>query len=199
MMTQTHLLVAAALLAKPGEKLRNTAVIIGSFVPDAAIYTLFVWSKIASIPESKVWDEIYWQEPWQSWTAAGNSIPLYCLLLLLGLIALRAHRGAFRIGLVLTFLSLAALTHIAADLPVHVDDAHRHLWPLSDWKFISPVSYWDPDHHGGIFSILESAFGVALTVVLFRRFNSLWVRFLLVNVCLAYVGVPLYFIFVLGG
>jgi len=199
MMTQTHLLVASALLARPGEKLRNTAVIIGSFIPDAAIYTLFIWSKIAGIPEQRVWREIYWQEPWQTWTAAGNSIPLYVILLALGVIALRAHTAAFRIGLVLTFLALAALTHIAGDLPVHVDDAHRHFWPLSDWKFISPISYWHPDHHGGIFSIFESVLGVVLTIILFRRFKALWVRALLVLVCLAYIGVPLYFTLVLGG
>lgn len=199
MMTQTHLLVACALFAKPGEKLRNTAVIIGSFIPDAAIYTLFIWSKLASIPEQRVWREIYWQEPWQSWTAAGNSIPLYVLLLMTGVVALRAHKAAFRIGIAVTFFALAALTHIAGDMPVHVGDAHRHFWPLSDWKFVSPVSYWHPDHHGGIFSILESALGVALAVILFRRFKVWWVRALLVPICFAYVAVPLYFMMMFGG
>ena len=199
MMTQTHLLVAASLLAKPGEKLRNTAVIIGSFIPDAAIYTLFVWSKLASIPEQKVWREIYWQEPWQTWTAAGNSVPFVMLLGFAGVAALRIPALAYRIGLFAVFLALAALTHVAGDLPVHVDDAHRHFWPLSDWKFISPVSYWHPDHHGGIFSILESVLGVMLAIILFRSFKVLWVRIVLVLVCLAYIAVPLYFLLMFGG
>ncbi|MGI9355107.1 MAG: hypothetical protein ACR2PF_08105 [Rhizobiaceae bacterium] len=199
MMTQTHLLVAASLLAKPGEKLRNTAVIVGSFVPDAAIYTLFIWSKLASIPEQKVWREIYWQEPWQTWTAAGNSLRFVMLPAFAGVAALRIPALAYRIGLFAVFLALAALTHVAGDLPVHADDAHRHFWPLSDWKFISPVSYWHPDHHGGIFSILESMLGVMLAIILFRSFKGLWVRIVLVLVCLAYIALPLYFLLMFGG
>ncbi len=199
MNTQTHLLVAAALFAKPGHYVRNAAVVVGSFIPDAAIYTLFAWSKAAGIPERKVWSELYWQEPWQSWTAAGNSVPFYVLLLILGVVALRAHRSVFLLGLVFTFFACAALSHVAGDFPVHVDDAHRHLWPLTDWKFISPVSYWHPDHHGGIFSVFEMLLGLALAVILFRRFNTLWVRVLLALVCAAYIAVPLYFTLVLGG
>lgn len=198
MMTQTHLLVAAALFAKPGEKLRNTAVVAGALLPDLAIYTLFVWSKLAAIPERRVWDEIYWQEPWQTLTAAGNSIPLYLLLLVGGVVLLRTHASAFRIGLALTFIALAALTHIALDLPLHNSDAHRHFWPLSDWTFNSPISYWNPAHYGNIVSIIEAALGIALSVLLFRRFRALWVRILLVLLCAAYIAVPVYFSLILG-
>ena len=198
-MTQTHLLIAGALFAKPGEKLRNTAVIVGALVPDAAIYFLFLWSKVMAIPERKVWDELYWQEPWQSWTAAGNSIPIYMGLLVLGVVLLRTAGSVWRIGLFFAFLALAALVHIAGDLPVHVHDAHRHLWPLSDWKFISPISYWNPDHHGGIFSIFEVGLGLLLAVALFRRFTTIWVRAVLGLVIVAYLAVPIYFTFMLGG
>lgn len=199
MMTQTHLLVASALFARPGQRLRNVAVVLGSLVPDAAIYVLFAWSKAMQIPERTVWDELYWQEPWQSWTAAGNSIPLYAVLLLAGIILLRAVPGLFKVGLFLTFLALAALSHIAADFPFHVHDAHRHFWPLSDWKFISPVSYWDPAHHGSLFQIFEVALGLALAVLLFRRFKALWARLALGLLIIAYIAVPLYFTFMLGG
>lgn len=198
-MTQTHLLVATALLARPAEKLRNMAVVAGALIPDAAIYVLFAWSKVAAVPERRVWDEIYWNEPWRTWTAAGNSIPFYVILLVIGVVLLRAHRAAFRIGLVLTFVALAGLTHIAGDLPFHVADAHRHFWPLSDWTFVSPISYWHPDHYGDVFSLVESALGVVLAIILFRRFKTLWVRVLLVLVCTAYIGVPLYFTLALGG
>ena len=199
MMSQTHILVASALLAKPGQKLRNTAVLLGAFVPDAAIYGLFVWSKLKGIDEKTVWDELYWQEPWQTYTAAGNSIFVYIALMLIGAIALRNAPAAHKIGLFLVFLSLAALTHLAADLPVHVDDAHRHLWPFSDWKFISPVSYWDPDHHGTAFSIFEVLLGMVLCAILFRRFKSWLVRTPLIILLAAYVLVPLYFTLQLGG
>ena len=199
MMSQTHILVASALMAKPGQKLRNCAIVIGAFVPDAAIYSLFVWSKLRGIDENKVWNELYWQEPWQTYTAAGNSALLYVVLMLIGAVAMRNAPAAHKIGLFLMFLSLAALTHIAGDFPVHVDDAHRHLWPISDWKFISPVSYWNPDHHGTLFSLFEALLGVVLCVILFRRFESWLVRIPLILLVAAYVLVPLYFTLQLGG
>lgn len=198
-MTQTHMLVAATLLAKPGEKARNLAVIIGALIPDAAIYFLFAWSKVKNIPERTVWNELYWQEPWQSWTAAGNSIPLYLLCLLLGLLMLRVVPGFFRIGLFCWFLALAALTHIAGDFFVHVTDAHRHFWPISDWKFISSISYWNPAHHGNTFAIVEVALGLVLCAILFRRFRGFAVRCALILLALAYAAVPIYFKLVLGG
>ncbi len=193
MMSQSHLLLASGLLAKPGENLRNAALIVGAFLPDAAIYVLFFWSKLAGIAESRVWNELYWQEPWQSFTAAGNSIFLYGGLLVLGVFALRSASSFFRIGIVLVFLALAALSHIATDLPVHVEDAHRHFWPVSDWKFISPVSYWNPDHHGRVFMFFELILGAVLCIILFRRFKSWPVRLLLLVLLAAYVAVPVYF------
>ena len=199
MMSQTHILVACSLFAKPGQKLRNTAIIIGSIVPDLAIYGLLIWSKFFSIPETKVWRELYWQEPWQTYTALGNSLPLYLVLLILGVLALRQSSVGYRIGLFLTFFALAAMTHIAGDFPVHVKDAHRHFWPLSDWKFISPVSYWNPNHHGTAFSIFEALLGLVLSVLLFRRFKHILVRVFLIAICAAYVAVPAYFFWQMKG
>lgn len=199
MISQTHILLASTLLAKPNQKLRNCAVLIGAFVPDLAIYALFVWSKIAGVPESTVWGKLYWQEPWTTYTAAGNSIPLYLTLLMLSVLALRNVKGAFKFGLFAAFFSLAALTHIATDLPVHVADAHQHLWPLSDWKFRSPISYWDPNHHGRTFMLFEAALGIIMSIILFKRFKNIFVRVTLFTACVAYVGVPVYFRFILGG
>ena len=198
MMTQTHLLVASGLFARPDHTLRNFAILFGALIPDAAIYVLFGWSKIQGIPERTVWRELYWQEPWQSWTAAGNSLPIYMALLVIGLVLLRNAAFAWKIGLVLAFMALAAVTHIAGDLPVHVDDAHRHFWPLSNWKFISPVSYWHPDHHGGTFAIFEVCLGLLLAILLFRRFKTLWVRSVLGLFVAAYVAVPIYFTYQMG-
>ena len=45
---------------------------------------------------------------------------------------------------VLIALFSAALVHLTLDFPLHNDDARAHFWPLTNWKFTSPVSYWDP-------------------------------------------------------
>ena len=39
----------------------------------------------------------------------------------------------------------------------HRDDSHRHPYPLSDWRFISPLSYWDPVHHGQWLGLAEAS------------------------------------------
>ena len=196
-MTQTHILAGTSAFARPGETLRNVSVLLGSFLPDAAIYALFTWSKAAGIPERRVWDEIYWQEPWRDLTAVGNSVFVWLGLLVAGILVLRT-RVAFRVGLALFFVSVAALLHVALDFPVHHDDAHRHLWPFSDWVFRSPVSYWDPAHHGRIFIWIEGTLGLILAVVLWRRFPAAWVRAILLLLIVAYAAVPAYFTFMLG-
>ncbi|MEM6412681.1 MAG: cobalamin biosynthesis protein CobQ [Pseudomonadota bacterium] len=194
MMTQTHLLVAATLFAKRGSVRRNSAVIAGALIPDAAIYVLFVWAVATGIPQETVWGEIYWQEPWQTWTAAGNSVPLYLTGLLISLALITPNDGRPRWQALPALFCLAALTHLAGDFPLHNDDAHQHLWPLSEWRFYSPVSYWDRDHFAGIVAPLETLLGLALCIVLFRRFEALWVRFALGTCFLAYLAVPLFFI-----
>jgi len=198
MMSQTHVLLASAILAKPGAKLRNTAVITGAILPDIAIYGLLIWSKLQNIPEAKVWNELYWQDPWQTYTAAGNSVPIYGLLVLLGLAILRGIPGLFRLGVFAVFLAMAAFIHIAGDLPVHVVDAHRHFWPISDWKFISPVSYWDPNHHGRSFMVFEAILGLGLSGLLFKQFKNWAIRVTILICVAAYLAVPAYFILQLG-
>lgn len=217
MMTQTHFLVAAALFCRRDRPERqNVAVLAGAFAPDAAIYGLYVWSKIAGIPERRLWDEVYFAEPMTTLTAIGNSAPLYALIAIIGIalvrpasVELAGPHGNTPLGFarfvspattnVALLFALGALAHLAGDLPVHADDAHPHFWPLTGWRFISPVSYWDPDHFGTIFSLAEAVLGVVLSVIVFRRFRSWWVRGLTLILLTAYLAVPAYFIFMLGG
>ncbi|MEM6711244.1 MAG: hypothetical protein AAF590_03075 [Pseudomonadota bacterium] len=200
MNTQTHLLVAAALFAKPNQPKRNTALIIGALLPDAAIFALFGWAVATGIPQNELWSRIYFSEPMLTFTAIGNSAPLYAAIALFGWAWAKVRSGdEVKTLPLLTVLGLAALTHLAGDFPVHVDDAHPHFWPLSDWRFRSPVSYWDSAHYGGAFSAFEAALGVALCVLLWRRFKTRWVRALLSLTVLAYFAVPFFWWLQFGG
>ncbi|WP_421857563.1 zinc dependent phospholipase C family protein [Oricola sp.] len=217
MMSQTHILMAAALFARPGRPRQNAALVAGAFAPDAAIYGLFLWSKLAGIPERTLWREIYFAEPMLTLTAIGNSLPLYAGFLALGitLISLRTANGGEALPLgdtptplentwqavrnsAIAMFALGAIVHLAGDFPVHAADAHPHFWPLSDWRFQSPVSYWDRNYYGDTFAFFEMLLGVALAVIVFRRFKALWVRALCALAICAYVGVPLYFTLMLG-
>lgn len=59
--------------------------------------------------------------------------------------------------------------HLACDLPLHAGAPHRHFWPLSDWRFASPVSSWHPNHVGQLIQALELALAVALGLWVYRQ------------------------------
>ena len=192
MMTQTHLLAAAALFARPGEPARNGGIVAGALLPDAAIYGLFAWSALAGVEGHAAWDRMYWSDGFQGVVSFGNSLFVWLAVLVSGFFLLRVP-SLFRLALFVFFAAAAALLHLALDWPVHHSDAHAHLWPFSDWRFRSPVSYWDPRHHGQVFKFVEGALGVVLVFVVARRFRDAWVRAALAVLAAAYVVVPLYF------
>ena len=194
MNTPTHLLVGAALFAKPAKdsrhKWRNTAILFGALLPDLSIFVLFIWARLfAGYSEQELWEVVYWSEPWQTLNKMGNSFVVFALI---GAVALAVRQRW------LLALALAALAHLMLDLPVHADDAHIHFWPVTEWRFHSPISYWDPRHFGDVVTVLEVLFGVALTVVLWRRFKGRITRFFLAFALVLYLAVPAYFIFMLG-
>ena len=210
MQTQTHLLAAAAAFARPDKPLRNTAVVIGAIVPDLSIYVLWGSSKLAGTPERVIWRDLYWQEPWQLLGAVFNSAILYGVLALIGWLLLQnivakpkqSLSAAFNpdrmdavraSGVCLLFVGLAALLHVALDFPVHSDDAHRHFWPVTDWRFYSPISYYR-DAVGFGADILIGLLSIGILAWCFRAW---WVRVLLGLALIPYVAVPAYFILTL--
>ena len=194
MNTPTHLLIGAAVLAHKEDgaagRWRNWAVLTGALLPDTGIFFLFAWARFfQGTSEQELWSRIYWSEPWQSLFAIFNSAPLYSALVLIGLAARQTW---------LALLALAALLHLAFDLPFHHDDAHIHFWPFTDWRFHSPLSYWDENHHGDWVSLAEIALSLGLIFLLWRRFENRLVRAALLVALASYVAVPLYFNLMLG-
>lgn len=53
--------------------------------------------------------------------------------------------------------------HVLADALTHAEDARPLLWPLSERRLQSPISYWDRSRHARSFTIVEHA--VSLLVV----------------------------------
>ena len=47
-----------------------------------------------------------------------------------------------------------------------------HFWPISDWVFISPLSYWDSRAHADIIGPAALMLTLALTYLLVRRYSS---------------------------
>lgn len=205
MNTQSHLLLGAYLLARPGDAdpaLRVTArrhgfaAIAGSLAPDAGLYVMWIQAKLRGIPEATIWGELYVAPAWERVWAVTNSMPLYGLVALsaLGLGARlgRAAHAAGPIASIALIFSLAALVHLATDLPLHVGDARPHFWPISDWIFRSPVSYWNPAHYGDIWAPIEIAASLVFAALLWRRFGNRFVRVALALAFVAYGATALY-------
>ncbi|MEN8256859.1 MAG: hypothetical protein ABFS09_03250 [Thermodesulfobacteriota bacterium] len=75
---------------------------------------------------------------------------------------------------------LAAFIAAVEDFLLHHDDGHAHFFPFSDFRFSSPVSYWDPNHYGRMASGLEIACALTAAVWIFKHLESRWGQGLLV-------------------
>jgi len=183
MNSPTHTLLAMAAFAKKGERRRNWAVFIGSVIPDAFIYIGWVWlTFVKGESQRRIWDEIYFDAPMQLVASIFNSLPLYAGLAWAGYM-FRAKIW----GKLLMFFALAALLHIAFDFPVHNHDAYAHFWPISAWRFISPFSYYETEHHSAVVSVIEALMAFGAIAILWRRFPRLWVKAVLSLLAVCYV------------
>ena len=162
MNTPAHLIFAAAAFARPGRRAVNAAALAGGLLPDVSLYLLVGWALyVRGTPARVVFGEMYFSDRWQAIFAIDHSLPLWSLALLSALVARSACGVAF---------AGSGLLHAVVDFLVHHDDARRQIWPLSDWVYRSPISYWDPQHYGYIAAPLEMAVCLALSVLLWRRF-----------------------------
>lgn len=162
MNTIAHMVIASAVLSRPDAPKRNWAVLSGALIPDASMYIFFAWSRLQGWTGDKTWNVEYWTEPWQTFGAVSNSFVLFGLLFAV---------AWWRNWPLWSAFAIAALVHIALDFPLHADDAHRHFWPISDWRFFSPVSYWDPAQNGLIGGVIESISALLALGVLWWRFK----------------------------
>ncbi len=56
------------------------------------------------------------------------------------------------------------LSHVVLDMLTHRSDGYPIFYPLSDYRFPTPVSYWEPAYHGHAFMIVNDSLVLALLV-----------------------------------
>ncbi len=160
MITTTHAILNCAVLGQKEKPSYYLPVILGAVIPDLPMFLYFGFyllnhNHIRITP--KYLDEYHFRQLWVDW---GHSIPLA-----LGL-ALFFFLVRFQSGL---FFSLSVFLHSLEDLPVHSEYAHRHFLPFSDWRFFSPLSYWNPKYHAAIVAPIEWAVVLVCITILWRR------------------------------
>ncbi len=188
MNTPSHWLFNLVLLGRDATPATRWAIAAGAILPDLPIFVLYAASKgIYRLPEAQIWRETYYEPGWQAAVAIGHSLPLAGVGLLVSFWC-RWHLG--------TVLCASLICHSLLDLPVHHDDAHRHFFPLSDFRFVSPLSYWDTDHYGRWVAGCEVLGAIALTPLVLEMYRSWAMRGLIFAIDSFYVigYISLYFL-----
>jgi len=138
--TPAHLVLNTLVLGRGRWQDHWPSIMAGALLPDLPILCFYAYqSLVLRNPERLIWTQAYFAPDWQAFFDLFNSLPLIALF------AVLAWRARAR-GLFAFFCSMAL--HCLGDLPLHHDDGHAHFFPLSSWRFQSPISYWDPEHHG---------------------------------------------------
>lgn len=176
----THILIGMAVFGRRGAAMRTGAAAFGGVLPDLPAIALELWATlVGGHSPTEIYRDLYFSDAWQGVLAPSHSFFVWGAVLA---IALLAHRPLIQVS------AAAALLHLVCDFPVHGDDAHRHFWPLSDWRFQSPISYWHPERYGYIVAPVEFAVLLGLVVFLFRRHRSRRMLVLLAALVLGYAA-----------
>ena len=166
MNTPAHLLIGAAVFARPAQTHLLLAAFVGALLPDFSLYVMAGVSLfVLGIPPARVFSELYFSDAWQTVFAIDNSFLLWGGLMGVAL----WRRAPWAVA-----LTGAAVLHLCLDFPLHHDDGRPHFWPISGWVFESPLSYWDRAHGAMWVAPLEAALALACGVVLWLRRIPVW-------------------------
>lgn len=187
MHTQTHALIGAYCFGR-----RNPALVaagaVGGVAPDLPMFAIVAALMAAGRPGRQIFGHDYFEPWWQATNGLSHSFILWSLMLVTGLAARRADPAKSWPALCIAFAA-GGLAHAFVDFLCHRDDAHMHFWPISSWRFVSPVSYYDPAHFGRPAMIVEALLGLGMAVRLGLRAQRRWPRALLALVSLPYLVV----------
>ncbi len=169
MITTSHIIYSWSLFTwlnhkKPNRNVLLHAIIAGALFPDISIF-LFYWYYrfIGGVSDTTIWSDLYFNSPWSVVITLSHSFIIWPALLVVAILFSWP---------ILRWLSFGALMHSVTDFFVHNSDAYAHLLPLSNWKFTSPISYWDPNYYGILIGRLDAIFILMLLFYLYKQTKS---------------------------
>lgn len=121
-------------------------------VPAIALVCVFLPSSRGRA-RGDLFDRVYHRSPWRE-----VHLALHSALPALALRAVARRPGRARA------YADGWVSHLAIDFVTHHDDAWPPAWPVSGWRWPSPLSYWQTDHHARTWAVAETAALVVATL-----------------------------------
>jgi hypothetical protein len=181
--TQSHLLINAALdgpLRRYRIDVHTAAFLTGGVLPDVPFllltlgYGAYYWwidpikpdQTAMSVMEYMHFDQFY-RDP--AWIVPHNFFHAPFILGVIGVVGWWLRKRNRRWGRWLLWFALGAGLHTVIDILTHTSDGPLVFFPFNwNYRFPSPVSYWEGDT-GRIFAVLELALDAVLLFYLLRR------------------------------
>lgn len=161
MTTPFHILSATSIFGSREKPNLTKWAAIGGMFPDLLMYIFLPLYLLLGYDLSIIWGEIYFSDLWQPYFNSSHSFVVYVMLFILGLCWYKFYLKEslnlknFLDKPIFVFLA-GAFLHILFDFFVHSSDAYAQFYPLSTWRFHSPISYWESDRYGHIVGILDT-------------------------------------------
>jgi LexA-binding, inner membrane-associated putative hydrolase len=147
---------------------------VGSTLPDLPVLgkaAYLLWHHRDSMTKEEFLEALeYFKEP-----SGKLDLTLHSLVPVGALIALYKALGTEGTGPKRAWLYflLGWAGHNILDLPTHAEDARPPFWPLSRWRFKSPISYWDRKFYALPCLLVEHGAILALTLAfLYQSYQS---------------------------
>lgn len=180
MVTPTHMILAAGLFTRRHHRGTLWAALAGGLIPDIPLFLMTLYAtRIAGVPAQEVFGRLYFSDSWQRVFSIDHGIFLW------GMVCLVAWWS--RASLWMAFAG-AGLVHALVDFVTHSSDARPQFWPLTDWIFTSPVSYWERDRYAAVVSGVEISVMLALTIWMMFRLERWRERSVVVVVAAIVLG-----------
>lgn len=189
-MTPSHLLLNWAILGNKNETTtERSAILFGALMPDVGVWIFSLWFfSTIGMQFGDVWESYYWTPSINVWFNLAHSLVLLPTIALCGYL--------FNKRLVFLF-GMSATMHALCDFFLHADDAYTNFLPFTDWRFVSPVSYWDPAHYGTIFAPVESCIVIIAIFYLYKRVTARYAKVLLILTAVLVTGAGVAHVFAL--
>jgi hypothetical protein len=163
MTSPSHIIYNLFLLGKKSEPQYNPFIVLGAVLPDIPMFLFYPVMLVLGKSSQEIWNVLYFESGWQVMWSISHSLWIWPLSLWVS-IALKYKKLQYLFG--------SMILHICLDFVVHSTDAYSHLWPFSNWRFYSPISYYDPHHFGNIVSVVDAVLCIICVYFLYRRLYS---------------------------